>query len=49
MTFKRLIAAGLMVALAGTTVDSGAVAQDKLKFYVNFIGGPEIQIFAVVK
>ena len=49
MTLKRLIAAGLMAALAGTTVGSGAVAQDKLKFYVNFIGGPEIQFFAVVK
>src|SRR5258708_3505709 len=49
MTLKRLIATGLMAALAGTTVGSGAVAQDKLKFYVNFIGGPEIQFFAVVK
>jgi simple sugar transport system substrate-binding protein len=49
MTLKRLIAAGLMAALAGTTLGSGAVAQDKLKFYVNFIGGPEIQFFAVVK
>ena len=27
----------------------GAKAEDKPKFYVNFIGGPEIQFFAVVK
>jgi simple sugar transport system substrate-binding protein len=49
MTFKRLMATGLMVVLAGTALGGGAVAQEKQKFYVNFIGGPEIQFFAVVK
>jgi simple sugar transport system substrate-binding protein len=50
MGFRGLvIAATLAVSglAAGTTV---GVAQDqKPKYYVNFIGGPEIQFFAVVK
>jgi simple sugar transport system substrate-binding protein len=39
-----------LVALAATLGGRGAsAAEGKLKFYVNFIGGPEIQFFAVVQ
>lgn len=45
----RLIAA-ILVLLGGMAAPGAAkAANQKLKFYVNFIGGPEIQFFAVVK
>jgi simple sugar transport system substrate-binding protein len=41
---------GLLVASGVTLSGAGASAEEaKLKFYVNFIGGPEIQFFAVVQ
>src|SRR3954471_13397249 len=48
MRFKRLLTAVLLAA-SSSIAASAAYAQDKPKFYVNFIGGPEIQFFAVVK
>jgi simple sugar transport system substrate-binding protein len=47
----RSLIAGMLLAVGGLVAGTGANAQDdeKLKFYVNFIGGPEIQFFAVVK
>jgi simple sugar transport system substrate-binding protein len=49
MKLKHFIAAA-GVALSGVTaVSNVAHAEDKLKFYINFIGGPEIQFFGVVK
>jgi simple sugar transport system substrate-binding protein len=39
-----------ILGLAAMTINAGhASAEGKLKFYVNFIGGPEIQFFAVVQ
>ena len=50
MKLKGLLIAGMLLAVGGTVAGHDAEAQDKkLKFYVNFIGGPEIQFFAVVK
>lgn len=51
MRIKRLLAFGsLLVAIATTAGGGVANAQeDKLRFFVNFIGGPEIQFFAVVQ
>jgi len=50
MKLKGLLIAGMLLAIGGTVAGHDAEAQDKkLKFYVNFIGGPEIQFFAVVK
>jgi simple sugar transport system substrate-binding protein len=47
---RKVLTAAILVAIAGTMAGSGASAQtEKPKFYVNFIGGPEIQFFAVVK
>ena len=41
---------GLLVASGVTLSGANASAEEaKLKFYVNFIGGPEIQFFAVVQ
>jgi simple sugar transport system substrate-binding protein len=50
MRFDIVIAV-MLLAIGGVLAgSSGAQAQEKkLKFYVNFIGGPEIQFFAVVK
>ena len=46
----KLVTAAILLTVSGAMVGSPANAQDtKLKFYVNFIGGPEIQFFAVVK
>ncbi|MBV8564683.1 MAG: substrate-binding domain-containing protein [Methylobacteriaceae bacterium] len=48
MRLKNLLAIGALLAALGAS--GGADAQSgKLRFYVNFIGGPEIQFFAVVK
>jgi simple sugar transport system substrate-binding protein len=48
MRLKSLLGAGIL--LAGIAAGSAAHAEaGKLRFYVNFIGGPEIQFFAVVK
>lgn len=41
---RKIFAIGLAMACAEATAQD-----DKLKFYVNFIGGPEIQFFAVAK
>src|SRR5262245_27537656 len=50
MARRGLILAGLVVAALLPVFQGRAVAADeKPKFYVNFIGGPEIQFFAVVK
>ena len=50
MRITRSIAAGILAALSGVCAGGQAAAQDDdLTFYVNFIGGPEIQFFAVVK
>ena len=48
MRLRSLLAVGSLLAALGAA--GGAQADSpKLKFYVNFIGGPEIQFFAVVK
>src|ERR1700730_8658599 len=48
MRLKSLFAVGSL--LTALSAGGGADAQSgKLRFYVNFIGGPEIQFFAVVK
>ena len=41
----------IFLAALGATLGGGNVSAEegKLKFYVNFIGGPEIQFFALVK
>jgi simple sugar transport system substrate-binding protein len=44
-----VVMAAMLLAIGGILAGGSAQAQDKLKFYVNFIGGPEIQFFAVVK
>ncbi|HZZ63136.1 MAG TPA: substrate-binding domain-containing protein [Roseiarcus sp.] len=49
MRLKGLLAAAAIALVGATTAPDVASAQGKLKFYVNFIGGPEIQFFAVVK
>jgi simple sugar transport system substrate-binding protein len=50
MRLKGLLIAGMLLAIGGSIAGQAAKADDKkLKFYVNFIGGPEIQFFAVVK
>src|SRR3954465_14613585 len=50
MITKSLVRAGLFAILGCFLVGPAARAEDaKPKFYVNFIGGPEIQFFAVVK
>ena len=49
MRLRGLLAATAMAVLGGTAGSDFASAQEKPKFYVNFIGGPEIQFFAVVK
>ena len=50
MRLKGLLIAGMLLAIGGSIAGHAANADDKkLKFYVNFIGGPEIQFFAVVK
>jgi simple sugar transport system substrate-binding protein len=49
MRLKRFLIAGILALTSSALVGTGVSAQDKLKFYVNFIGGPEIQFFAVVK
>lgn len=51
MRLERLLAVTILhLAIGSMFVGSAVNAQDaKLKFYVNFIGGPEIQFFAVVK
>src|SRR5258708_22889118 len=50
MKLKGLLITGMLLAVGATVAGHDAGAQDKkLKFYVNFIGGPEIQFFAVVK
>src|SRR5215467_10245258 len=49
MRLRGLLAATAIAVLGATTWLDGASAQEKPKFYVNFIGGPEIQFFAVVK
>ena len=49
MRLKHLIAAASLALCGAATVSDGAHAAGKLKFYVNFIGGPEIQFFGVVK
>jgi len=48
MRFKRLLTAVLLAA-SSSIAATASYAQDKPKFYVNFICGPEIQFFAVVK
>src|SRR6185503_15660892 len=49
MRLRGLVIAGILLTTSGVLAGNGASAQEKLKFYVNFIGGPEIQFFAVVK
>ena len=49
MRLRSLVIAGILLTTSGVLAGNGASAQEKLKFYVNFIGGPEIQFFAVVK
>src|SRR5947208_1681417 len=49
MRLKCLVVATVLIATGSSVAATMASAQDKLKFYVNFIGGPEIQFFAVVK
>ena len=49
MRLRGLVIAGVLLTTSGVLAGNGANAQEKLKFYVNFIGGPEIQFFAVVK
>ena len=49
MRLRGLVIAGVLLTTSGVLAGNGASAQEKLKFYVNFIGGPEIQFFAVVK
>ena len=49
MRLRGLLAATAIAVLGGTAGSDFASAQEKPKFYVNFIGGPEIQFFAVVK
>ena len=49
MRLKHLIAAASFALCGVTTASNAAHAEGKLKFYVNFIGGPEIQFFGVVK
>src|SRR6266446_449155 len=50
MRLNGLLIAGILLAIGGTIVGNPANADDKkLKFYINFIGDPEIQFFAVVK
>src|SRR5262245_33689246 len=44
-----VVTTAILLAVGGRLAGGSAQAQDKLKFYVNFIGGPEIQFFAVVK
>ena len=48
MRLKTLLAVGAFV-LSGGVVGPAHADANKLKFYVNFIGGPEIEFFAVVK
>lgn len=50
MGVKHFLKVGILLTGLSLTIGGVATAQeDKLKFYVNFIGGPEIQFFAVVK
>jgi simple sugar transport system substrate-binding protein len=49
MKLKHFIAAAGLALSGVTAVSNVACAEDKLKFYINFIGGPEIQFFGVVK
>ena len=47
---RKVLTAAILLAITGTMAGSGASAQNETpKYYVNFIGGPEIQFFAVVK
>ncbi len=47
---RKVLTAAILLAIAGIMAGGGASAQNETpKFYVNFIGGPEIQFFAVVK
>lgn len=49
MTHSRKLTQGLAAVTLLLATASAAAAQDKPKYYVNFIGGPEIQFFSVVK
>jgi simple sugar transport system substrate-binding protein len=49
MRLSGLFAAAAFAVISGTAAPKVAGAEEKPKFYVNFIGGPEIQFFAVVK
>src|SRR6478609_6416234 len=49
MRLSGTLAAATIAVVVGTGATAVASAEDKPKFYVNFIGGPEIQFFAVVK
>ena len=51
MMLKRLLTFGSLLVAIATTVGGGIAnaQEDKLRFFVNFIGGPEIQFFAVVQ
>jgi simple sugar transport system substrate-binding protein len=45
-----VVTAAMVLAIGAALTGGNAQAQEeKLRFYVNFIGGPEIQFFAVVK
>ena len=44
-----VVTAGMLLAIGVLAGGSAQAQEEKLKFYVNFIGGPEIQFFAVVK
>src|SRR6478609_5732600 len=39
----------LVAAACGLSSPNAKAEEGRMKFYVNFIGGPEIQFFAVVK
>ena len=49
MTLKGLLTAGFLLAAMSMGTGNVNAEEGKLRFYVNFIGGPEIQFFAVVK
>lgn len=49
MRLKHFVAAASLALCSVAAAPNGAHAEGKLKFYVNFIGGPEIQFFGVVK
>ena len=49
MRLKSFLIVGILALTSSSALVATGAAQNKPKFYVNFIGGPEIQFFAVVK